>query len=119
MSHPSPSLPSSPSAKSPAPDSDTEKGLVPEDEQSQDHTSQQGRQHGLQRWLNDPRVRRPVIIAMGPLPIFCFIFVVFGITFRRSVPFPDPFAPYVRAHIQSATMIVSVIATIIASCTSL
>jgi hypothetical protein len=72
----------------------------------------------VQVMMHDPR-QRALLISLGPFPILCFIWTFFAVTFIRPFVLPDYFAPVVRDHFQSSTMIASIVATVIASQASL
>jgi hypothetical protein len=55
------------------------------------------------------------MISLGPLPALLFLWIFFAITYTRPLALRDFLALLVQAHFQSATMVVSIIATIIAS----
>lgn len=70
--------------------------------------------------LSDPRVRRPLCISLGLLPVICFISIFFGFTSKApGLPLPGYLVPLIRTQPQSAVMGVSAIATIIATYVSL
>ncbi|KAF5357237.1 hypothetical protein D9756_006645 [Leucocoprinus leucothites] len=107
------SLPNASHSALPSPD--PEKHMNAED--SPAHHEPESWIERMRRILNDPH-QRPFLIALGPLPILCFIWAVFAITYTRSIPLPDYLAIKVSAHPQGATMIVAIVATVLASQTS-
>ncbi|KAF9450610.1 hypothetical protein P691DRAFT_810012 [Macrolepiota fuliginosa MF-IS2] len=114
---PSPPTPApSPPILPQSPYSDPEKGSdIQIDQGVADHPD---RRSWLQIWLNDPRHWRPMLIAVGPIHILCFIWIFFGVTFASPVALPDYLALKANAHAQSATMVVSIVATVVASVTT-
>ncbi|KAF9450616.1 hypothetical protein P691DRAFT_845756 [Macrolepiota fuliginosa MF-IS2] len=72
----------------------------------------------VQQLLHDPHVWRPLVIAVGPLLVLCFVWIFFALTSVRPRAIPDRWAFWVRTHTQSATMIASIVATVLAAWTS-
>ncbi|KAJ3555614.1 hypothetical protein NP233_g12165 [Leucocoprinus birnbaumii] len=68
--------------------------------------------------LQNDTYQRPLLIALGPLPILCFVWGVFVVSYIRPIPLPDHLAVMVSTYPQSATVIAAITATILSSLTS-